>query len=48
MSLFQSLLRRIPEPSLRLLVVLAVFAEIIVMSFAMLSDSGHEDAVHHI
>jgi hypothetical protein len=48
MSFFQSFLHRIPEPSIRLFVVLAILAAVIVMSFAMLSGSGHEGVVHHV
>jgi len=47
MSLFQSLLRRIPEPSIRLVVVLTLFAAVVVMSFAMLDGSGRDGVGHN-
>jgi hypothetical protein len=40
MRLAQALLRRIPEPSVRLFLVLAVFGAVVVTSFAMLAGSG--------
>jgi hypothetical protein len=47
MSLFQSLLRHIPEPSIRLVVVLTLFAAVVVMSFAMLDGSGRDGVGHN-
>jgi hypothetical protein len=41
MSKFQWLLHRIPEPSVRLFLALAVFGALVVISFAMLDGSGH-------
>jgi hypothetical protein len=43
MSNVQWLLHRIPEPSVRLFLVLAVFGALVVMGFAMLDGSGHTD-----
>jgi hypothetical protein len=40
-SNIQRLLHHIPEPSVRLFLVLAVFGALVVMSFAMLDGSGH-------
>jgi hypothetical protein len=48
MSGFQWLLHRIPEPSLRLFLVLAAFGALVVMSFAMLDGSGHDNVPPHI
>jgi hypothetical protein len=48
MSSFQWLLHRIPEPSFRLFLVLAVFGALVVMSFAMLDGSGHDDVPPHV
>jgi hypothetical protein len=48
MSLIQSLLRRIPEPSVRLFIVLAAFAAVAVLSFATLDGSGHDSVVPHV
>jgi hypothetical protein len=41
MSRFQWLLHRIPEPTLRLFLALAVFGALLVVSLAMLDGSGH-------
>jgi len=43
MSNVQWLLHRIPEPSVRLFLVLAVFGALVVMGFAMLDGSGRTD-----
>jgi hypothetical protein len=48
MSLTQSLLRYIPEPPVRLFVVLTVFAAVAVISFAVLADSDHESVVYRV
>jgi hypothetical protein len=48
MSNFQWLLHRIPEPSLRLFLILAVFGALVVMSFAMLDGSGHDKVPPHV
>lgn len=40
-SNIQWLLHRIPELSVRLFLVLAVFGALVVLSFAMLDGSGH-------
>jgi hypothetical protein len=40
MRFARAFLRRIPEPSVRLFVVLAVFGAVAVTSFAMLASSG--------
>jgi hypothetical protein len=48
MSNFQWLLHRIPEPSLRLFLILAVFGALVVMSFAMLDGSGHDNVPSHV
>jgi hypothetical protein len=48
MSNFQRLLHRIPEPSLRLFLILAVFGALVVMSFAMLDGSGHDSVAPHV
>jgi hypothetical protein len=48
MSNFQWLLHRIPEPSLRLFLILTVFGALVVMSFAMLDGSGRDNAPHHV
>jgi hypothetical protein len=40
MRFAQALLRHIPEPSLRLFLVLAIFGAVVVTSFAMLASSG--------
>ena len=48
MSGFQWLLHRIPEPSLRLFLILAVFGALVVMSFAMLDGSGHDNVSSHV
>jgi hypothetical protein len=48
MSSFQWLLHRIPEPSLRLFLILAVFGALVVMSFAMLDGSGHDKSPPHV
>jgi hypothetical protein len=48
MSNFQWLLHRIPEPSLRLFLILAVFGALAVMSFAMLDGSGHDNVPSHV
>jgi hypothetical protein len=48
MSNFQWFLHRIPEPSVRLFLILTVFGALIVMSFAMLDGSGRDDAPHHV
>jgi hypothetical protein len=40
MRFARAFLRRIPEPSIRLFLVLAVFAAVAVTSFAMLASSG--------
>jgi hypothetical protein len=40
MRFARAFLRRIPEPSLRLFLVLAVFGAVAVTSFAMLTSSG--------
>jgi hypothetical protein len=41
MRLARAFLRHIPEPSIRLFLVLAVFGAVAVTSFAMLANSGH-------
>jgi hypothetical protein len=48
MSGFQWLLHRIPEPSLRLFLILTVFGALVVMSFAMLDGSGRDNAPRHV
>jgi hypothetical protein len=48
MSGFQWFLHRIPEPSLRLFLALTVFGALVVMSFAMLDGSGHDNAPRHV
>jgi hypothetical protein len=48
MSGFQWFLHRIPEPSLRLFLILAVFGALVVMSFAMLDGSGHDNVPPHV
>ncbi len=48
MSSFQWFLHRIPEPSLRLFLILAVFGALVVMSFAMLDGSGRDKAPPHV
>ena len=48
MSKFHWLLDRIPEPSVRLFLVLAVFGALVVMSFAMLDDSSHDNVAPHV
>ena len=48
MSNFHWLLHRIPEPSVRLFLVLAVFGALVVMSFAMLDGSGQDNAAPHV
>ena len=48
MSNFQWLLHRVPEPSVRLFLVLAVFGALVVMSFAMLDGSGRHNAAPHV
>jgi hypothetical protein len=40
MRFAQALLRYIPEPSIRLFLVLAIFGAVVVTSFAMLDSSG--------
>jgi hypothetical protein len=40
MRFARAFLRRIPEPSVRLFLVLAVFGAVAVTSFAMLASSG--------
>lgn len=40
MRFARALLRRIPEPSIRLFLVLAIFGAVVVTSFAMLASSG--------
>jgi hypothetical protein len=40
MRFARAFLRRIPEPSVRLFLVLAVFGAVAVTSFAMLANSG--------
>jgi hypothetical protein len=40
MRFAQALLRHIPEPSVRLFLVLAIFGAVAVTSFAMLAGSG--------
>jgi hypothetical protein len=47
MSNFQWLLHRIPEPSLRLFLILTVFGALVVTSFAMLDGSGHDNVPPH-
>jgi hypothetical protein len=48
MSNFQSLLRHIPEPSVRLFLGLAVFATVAVVILAILDGSGHASVMHQI
>jgi hypothetical protein len=48
MSGFQWFLHRIPEPSLRLFMILAVFGALVVMSLAMLDGSGYDNAPSHV
>lgn len=40
MRFARALLRHIPEPSIRLFLVLAIFGAVVVTSFAMLDSSG--------
>jgi hypothetical protein len=40
MSITQSVLRRIPEPSVRLFAALTVFGALVVVSLAVLDGSG--------
>jgi hypothetical protein len=47
MRFSQSLLGRIPDASIRLFVVLAIFAAVVVMSFAILDGSGHHSDEPH-
>jgi hypothetical protein len=48
MSSFQWFLHRIPEPSLRLFLILAVFGAVVVMSFAMLDGSSRDNGPPHV
>ena len=48
MSKFQWLLHRIPEPSLRLFLILTVFGALVVMSFAMLDGSGRDNVAPRV
>lgn len=48
MSNFHWLLHRIPEPSVRLFLALAILGALVVMSFAMLDDSGHDNVAPHV
>jgi hypothetical protein len=48
MSNFQWFLHRIPEPSLRLFLILTVFGALVVMSFAMLDGSSRDNAPRHV
>jgi hypothetical protein len=48
MSFSHSFLRRIPQSSVRLFVVLAVFAAVAVMSFAIVAGSSHDSVVRHV
>lgn len=48
MSNIQWLLHRIPEPSVRLFLALAVFGALVVMSFAMLDGSGRDKVVPQV
>jgi hypothetical protein len=48
MSSFQWLLHRIPEPSVRLFLILAVFGALFVISFAMLDGSGRDNVPPHV
>jgi hypothetical protein len=48
MSNFQWFLHRIPEPSLRLFLILTVFGALVVMSFAMLDGSSRDNGPRHV
>ena len=48
MSFTQSLLRRIPEPSVRLFMALAMLAAAVVMGLAVLDGSGNERLAQHV
>jgi hypothetical protein len=48
MSLKLALLRDIPEPSVRLFMLLYFFAVFVVMSFAILDGSAHDRIVRHV
>jgi hypothetical protein len=48
MGKVQWLLNRIPEPSVRLFLALAVFGALVVVSFAMLDGSGHVDVTAQV
>ena len=48
MSNFQWFLHRIPAPSVRLFLMLAMFGALVVMSFAMLDGSGHNRVAPHV
>jgi hypothetical protein len=44
----QWLLHRIPEPSIRLFLVLAVFGALVVVSFAVLDSLGQVNVTPHV
>jgi hypothetical protein len=48
MSFTQSLLRRIPEPSVRLFMALAMLAAAVVVGLAVLDGSGNERLAQHV
>jgi hypothetical protein len=48
MSNFHWLLHRILEPSVRLFLALAILGALVVMSFAMLDGSGHDNVGPHV
>jgi hypothetical protein len=48
MSLKRVLLHRIPEPSVRLFILLYVFSALVVMTFAMLDGSAHGHIMGHV
>jgi hypothetical protein len=48
MSFKQALLHRIPEPSVRLFMLLSVFAAFVVMTFALLDGSARYSVAHQM